>query len=90
VSQQGVGHATEQQLSHLRTLEEATKINAKNTMDLCRTLRDSIRNHSLRLGRVEADLIDVKIAMEKQATYSMAIREIELDILEMKFSLIQL
>jgi hypothetical protein len=74
----------------LRTLDEATKVNAKNTMDLARTLRDSIQNYSLRLGRIEADLIDVKIATRKQATYSMAIREIQLAILEMKFSLVQL
>jgi hypothetical protein len=88
--QQNVVHATEQQLSYLHTLDEATKINAKNTVDLAKTLRDSIQNVSLRIGRTEADLTDLQFAVEKQARYSTAIREIELAILELKFSLVQL
>jgi hypothetical protein len=39
---------------------------------------------------VEADIIDMRFAFEKQAKYSTAIREIELFMMEMKFSLIQL
>jgi hypothetical protein len=88
--QQDAVHETEQQLSYLRTLDVATKKNAKSITDLARTLRNSIQNYSLRLGRVEADLIDVSNAVGKQARYSMAVRETELAILEMKFSLVQL
>ena len=58
--------------------------------DLTQTLRDSIRNFSLQLNRVEADLLDTQAALEKQAKYSAAIREIEMAILEFKFSVIQL
>jgi hypothetical protein len=85
-----VVHATEQQMSYLHTLDEATKANAKATLDLGRALRDSIWNISLKLGRSEADLVDVHYALKKQAKYSTAIREIELFMMEMKFSLIQL
>jgi hypothetical protein len=85
-----VVHATEQQMSYLHTLDEATKANAKATLDLGRALRDSIWNISLELGRSEADLLDVRYALEKQAKYSTAIREIELFMMEMKFSLTQL
>jgi hypothetical protein len=85
-----VVHATEQQMSYLHTLDEATKANAKATLDLGKALRDSIWNISLKLGRSEADLLDVRYALEKQAKYSTAIREIELFMMEMKFSLIQL
>jgi hypothetical protein len=88
--QQNVVHATEQQLSYLHTLDEETKINAKNTVDLARTLRDSIQNFSLRIGRTEVDLTDLRFAVEKQARYSAAIREIELAILELNCSLVQL
>jgi hypothetical protein len=42
------------------------------------------------LNRVEADLLDTQAALEKQARYSVAIREIEMGILELKFSMIQL
>jgi hypothetical protein len=38
---------------------------------------------------VETDLIDVRSVLEKQIKYSTAIREIELFMMEMKFSLIQ-
>jgi hypothetical protein len=60
----------------LHTLDEATKINAKNTVDLAKTLRDSIQNFSLKIGRTEANLTDLRFAVEKQARYSAAIREI--------------
>jgi hypothetical protein len=83
-------HVTEQQLTYLRTLDEATKANAKATLELAKMLRDSIQKFSLGLGRVEADLIDVRFVIEKQARYSTAIREIELFIFELKFSLVQL
>jgi hypothetical protein len=90
--QKTVIHITEQQMTYLHTLDEATKANAKATLDLARALRDSIQNISLGLGRAEADLIDVRFALEKQTTrkYSTAIREIELFMMEMKFSLVQL
>jgi len=42
------------------------------------------------LNRVEADLIDTQEALAKQAKYSAAIREIEMAILELKLSIIQL
>jgi hypothetical protein len=83
-------HATEQQVTYLRALDEATTANARTTLELAKTLRDSIQKFSLGLGRVEADLIDVRFAIEKQAKYSTAIREIELFMFELKFSLIQL
>jgi hypothetical protein len=83
-------HATEQQKTYLHTLDEATEANAKATLHLARTLRDSIRNISLGLGSVEADLIDLRFSLEKQPEYSTAIREIELFMMEMKFSLMQL
>jgi hypothetical protein len=50
-----------------------TKQNLKGAVDLARTLRDSIRNFSLELHRVEADLLDTQAAIEKQARYSAAI-----------------
>jgi hypothetical protein len=87
--QKRVIHATEQQMTYLHTLDEATKTNAKATLDLAKILRDSIQNVSLKLGRVDADLIDVQITLQKQARYSAAIREIELFMMEMKFSLAQ-
>jgi hypothetical protein len=62
----------------------------KNTDELTRALRDSIRNVSLQLNRVEADLLDTQVAMEKQMRYSAAIREIEMAILDLRFSITQL
>jgi hypothetical protein len=53
--QRKVIHTTEQQMTYLHTLDEATKANAKATLDLARILRNSIQNISLGLGRVEAD-----------------------------------
>jgi hypothetical protein len=58
--------------------------------DLTKVLRDSIWNLSLNLNKVEADLLDTQAPLEKQARYSAAIREIEMVILELKFSMIQL
>jgi type II secretory pathway component PulM len=63
-------HAAEQQLTYIRTLDEATKQNVKNTVDLTRALRDSIRNVSLQLNHIGADLLDTQVAMEKQTRYS--------------------
>jgi hypothetical protein len=83
-------HAAEQQLTYLRTLEETTKQNAKDTVESAKALRDAIQNFSLRLNRDEADLIGTQTAMERQVRYSAAIREIEMALLEIKFSLIQL
>jgi hypothetical protein len=58
-----------------------------DTVELARALRNSVRNFSLQLNRVEADLLDTQAAIEKQARYSAAIREIEMAILELKFSM---
>jgi len=83
-------HAAEQQLTYIHTLDEMTKQNVKNTAELNRVLRDSIRNISLQLNRVEADLLDTQVAMEKQMRYCAAIREIEMSILDLRFSITQL
>jgi TfoX/Sxy family transcriptional regulator of competence genes len=50
----------------------------KGAVHLARTLRDSIRNFSLQLYRVETDLLDTQAAIERQARYSAAIRETEM------------
>jgi len=65
-------HAADHQLTYIRTSDEMTKQNLKGAVDLARTLRDSIRNFSLELHRVEADLLDTQAAIEKQARYSAA------------------
>jgi hypothetical protein len=83
-------HVTEQQLTYIRTLDEMTKQNVKDTGDLARTLRDSIRNYSVQLGNAETDMIATQDMMVKQMKYSAAIREIEMAIIELKFGLIQL
>lgn len=67
-------------MTHIPTLDELTKQNVKNTIQLTRALRDSIRNISLQLNRVEANLLDTQVAIEKQIRYSAAIREIEMAI----------
>jgi hypothetical protein len=83
-------HAAEQQLTYIRTLDEVTKQNVRNTAELTRVLRDSIRNVSLKLNHVEADLLDSQEAINKQVKYSAAIREIEMAILELRFSITQM
>jgi hypothetical protein len=83
-------HAVERQLTYIHTLDETTKQNVKNTVELTRALRDSIRNVSLQLNRVEADLLDMQVAMEKQMRYSAVIREIEMAILDLRSSITQL
>jgi hypothetical protein len=83
-------HAADQQVTYLRTLDEIVKQNTRDTIDLARVLRDSIRNFSLQLHRDEADLLDIQEAIEKPVRYSAAIREIEMAILDIKFSLTQL
>lgn len=65
-----------------------TKQNAKNIVDVPKTLHDSFRNFSLSPNTVEADLLNTQPAIEKQARYSAAIREIETAILELKFSIV--
>jgi len=82
-------HAADQQLTYIRALDEMTKQNVKNTIELARVLCDSIRNISLQLNRVEADLLDTQAAIEKQVRYSAAIRETEIAILDLKFSTTQ-
>jgi hypothetical protein len=83
--QKKVIHATEQQMTYVHKLDVATKANAKSTLDLARALRDSIQNISLGLGRAE-----VRVPLEKQTRCSTAIGEIELFMMEMKFSLVEL
>jgi len=83
-------HAAEQQLTYIRTLDEVTKQNVKNAVELTRALRDSIRNVSLKLNRVEVDLLDTQEAISKQVKYSAAIREIEMAILDVRFSITQM
>jgi hypothetical protein len=85
-----VVHAAEQQLTYIRALNEMTKQNVKNTVELTRSLRDSIRSILFQLNRVEACLLDTQVAMEKQVRYSVAIREIEMAILDLIFSITQL
>jgi hypothetical protein len=60
-------HSADHQLTYLRTLYEVTKQNVKDTAYLARTLRDSIRNFSLQLHRVEADSLGTKAGIEKYA-----------------------
>jgi DNA-binding ferritin-like protein (Dps family) len=69
-------HATEQQMAYIRALDRMTKQNVMDTVELARALRDSVEKFSLRLNRVEADLLDTQEAMMKQMRYSAAIREI--------------
>ena len=76
-----VMHAADHQLTYIRTLDELVRQNTRDTAELAGALRDSIRNLSLSLNRVEADLLDTQAAMENQARYSAAIREIEMAIL---------
>jgi hypothetical protein len=83
-------HATEQQLTYIRALDKMTRQNVIDTIELAKTLRDSVQNFSLRLNRAEADLFDTQEAMRKQMRYSAAIREIELAMVELKFNMIQL
>ena len=61
-----------------------------DTVELARALRDSVRNISLQLNGVESALLDTQAAIEKQARYSAAIREIEMAILELRLSMTQL
>ena len=51
-------HAADHQITYFYTLAEVTKQNVKDTTDIYRKLRDSIRNFSLQLHIVEADLLD--------------------------------
>ena len=67
-------HSADNQLTYLRTLDEATKQTVKDRTDSARTLRDSIRNFSLQLYRVEAIFLVTQTTIEKQMCYSAAIR----------------
>jgi hypothetical protein len=69
-------HATDHQLTYIRTLDEMTKQNMMDTVELARTLRETIHNFSLQFNRVKVDLLDTQAAIKKQARYSAAIREI--------------
>ena len=60
-----------------------------DTVALARALRDSVQNISLQLNGVESALLDTQAAIEKQARYSAAIREIEMAILELRLSMMQ-
>jgi hypothetical protein len=67
-------------------LDEDAKQNANDIASLTITLRDSIRNFSLHLNKIETDLLGTQVALEKQARYSAAMREIEMAILDLEFS----
>ena len=73
-----VVHSTEQQLTYLKSLDDTTKQNTKDTIELAKKLRDSIRNFSLQLHPVDADLLDTQNMIEKQVRCSAAIRENDL------------
>jgi hypothetical protein len=75
---------------YLHTLDETARRNAKDADELAKALRDAIQNFSLRLNKDEADLKGTQAAIERQTRYSAGIHEIEMALLEMKFSLIQL
>jgi len=66
-------HAVDHQLTYIRTLDETVKRSTVDIADLAETLRDSVRKFSLHLNRVDADLLDMQAALEKQAKYSAAI-----------------
>jgi len=83
-------HVVDHQLTYIRKLDETIKQSTVDIADLAETLRDSIRNFSLHLNRVDADLLDTQAALKKQAKYSAAIREIEMAILELKLKIMQL
>ena len=63
-------HAVDHQLTYIRALDEMNRQNVKDTVELAKTLRDSVRNFSLKLNRVEPDLLDTQEAIEKQARYN--------------------
>jgi hypothetical protein len=79
--------AANQQLTYLRNLDETTRQNTKDTIELAQVLRDSIKEISLKLNRHEADLLDTQSVIGQQVRYSVAIREVEMAILETRFSL---
>jgi len=83
-------HAVEHQFTYIRTLDESIKQSTLDIVNLTEVIRDSLRNFSLRLNRVEADLLDTQAALEKQAKYRAGIREIEMATLELKLSVMQL
>jgi len=85
-----MAHAIEHQVTYIHALDEVTRQNAMDVADLTQILRDSVWNFSLNFHKVEANLSDTQAALEKQARYSAAIREIEMAILELRFSVIQL
>jgi len=83
-------HAVDHQLTYIQTLDETIKQSTVDIADLTEMLRSSIRNFSLQLNRVEASLLDTQTALEKHTKYNAAIREIEMAILELKLSIMQL
>jgi hypothetical protein len=60
------------------------------TVELARVLRDSIQNLSSQLDRTERVLSTKQETVVKQTKYSAAIREIQMAILELKFSMTRL
>ena len=82
--------AVDHQLTYIQTLDETIKQSTVDIAELAQTSRDPIRNLSLGLNRVEADLLDTQAALQREVKYSAAIREIEMAILELKLSIMQL
>jgi hypothetical protein len=83
-------HAVDHQLTYIRTLDEVTKQNAQDIANLTGTLRDVLKTYSVDLNRVEADLYDTQNVLIRQVRFTAAIREIEMAMLDLKFSITQL
>jgi septal ring factor EnvC (AmiA/AmiB activator) len=82
-----ITHAVDNQLTYIRALDETTRQNAEDIAKLAKTLRSSMEGLSTQYNRVEADLLDTQKIIERQMRYSAAIREIEMAILEIRFSI---
>jgi hypothetical protein len=78
-------YASEHQLTYIRTLDEMTRQNAKDIVEVARAVRDSIRDVSIQAIRSEEGMADLRGAFEKHVQFSAAAREVEMAMLDMKF-----
>jgi len=62
-----MAHAVDHQLTYIWTLDENIKQNTVDIASVTEVLHDTVRNFSLCLNRVEADLLDTQAGLEKQA-----------------------
>jgi predicted ATPase len=85
-----VTHASEHQMTYIRTLDEGIKQNAEGIVGLAEALRENVYGLSLVVNIVEANLLDNQAIFERQTRYCAAIREIEMAIPGVKFDLVQL